>query len=207
MLRIRLTDDQRHELQSLRRSDLPVVARDRLEMVLLSDAGWSAPRIASHVGRHPHTARAALKGFAARGVASFRPDAPGPEPNHARRAEVTGRLAALLGEDRTWTSKQLAEALRSDGVAIGHRQTRRYLALLGAGYRRTAQTVGHRQDPAKAERAGRVLDGLKKKPRRAGCGCSTSTSAASRLPCPPATPGACPAAASGSGTSTRRGGG
>jgi predicted ArsR family transcriptional regulator len=108
MLRIRLTDDQRHELRRLRLSELPAVARDRLEMVLLSDAGWSAPRIAKHVGRHPHTARAALKGFAARGVESFHPDAPGPEPDHARRAEVTGRLSALLGQDRTWTSKQLA---------------------------------------------------------------------------------------------------
>jgi transposase len=168
MLRIQLTDDQRHELYSLRRSDLPAVARDRLEMVLLSDAGWSAPRIADHLGRHPHTARAALKGFAARGAESFHPGTPGPEPDHARRAEVTGKLSVLLGQDRTWTSKQLAEALRSDGVAIGHRQTRRYLALVGAGYRRTAQTVGHRQDPAKVERAGRVLDSLKKKWRPAG---------------------------------------
>jgi hypothetical protein len=43
VLRIHLTDDQRSELHALRRSDLPPAARDRLEMVLLSDAGWSAP--------------------------------------------------------------------------------------------------------------------------------------------------------------------
>jgi transposase len=77
-------------------------------------------------------------------------------------------LAELLGQDRTWTSRQLAEALRPDGIAVGHRQVRRYLALLKAGYRRTAQTVGHKQDPAKVERAERVLDGLKKKRRKAG---------------------------------------
>ena len=80
---------------------------------------------------------------------------------------MTGRLTELLGQDRTWTSRQLAEALRPD-LGIGHRQTRRYLALLKAGYRRTAQTVGHKQDPQKVERAGRVLGGLKKKSRRAG---------------------------------------
>ncbi len=72
-------------------------------------------------------------------------------------------MSELLGQDRIWTSRQLAEALRPDGVAIGHRQVRRYLGLLKAGYRRTARTGGHKQDPKKVERAGRVLDGFKKK--------------------------------------------
>jgi hypothetical protein len=80
---------------------------------------------------------------------------------------VTGKLSDLLGQDRTWTSRQLADALGPE-VGIGHRQTRRYLALLKAGYRRTAQTVGHKQDPQKAERAAAVLAGLKKKSRPAG---------------------------------------
>ncbi len=62
----------------------------------------------------------------------------------------------------------MAEALNADGVAIGHRQTRRYLALLKAGYRRTAGTVGYKQDPAKVERAEAVLSNMKKKVRRAG---------------------------------------
>lgn len=69
MLRTHLTDAQRIELHTLRRTDLPAVARDRLEMVLMSTNGWSPPRIAGHLGRHPHTVRAALKGFAARGAA------------------------------------------------------------------------------------------------------------------------------------------
>ncbi len=167
MIRTTLTEAQGTELQALRRTDLPAVARDRLEMVLLSAAGWSPPRISGHLGRHPHTVRAALKGYAARGTTAFYPDTPGPDPDHNRRATVTGRLAELLGQDRTWTSRQLAEALHPD-IGIGHRQTRRYLAVLKAGYRRTAQTVGHKQDPQKVERAVRVLDGLKKKSRRAG---------------------------------------
>lgn len=167
MLRTSLTDIQHAELQALRRTDLPAVPRDRLEMVLMSAAGWSPPRIAGHLGRHPHTVRAALKGFAARGTAAFYPDAPGPNPDHDRRAAVTGKLSELLGQDRTWTARQLADALGPD-VGIGHRQTRRYLALVRAGYRRTAQTVGHKQDPRKVERAKIVLANLKKKLRRAG---------------------------------------
>jgi putative transposase len=166
MLHTILTEAQRAELHSLRRSDLPAVSRDRLEMVLMSAAGWSPPRSGHHLGRPPHTVRAALKGFAARGTPALYPDKPGPAPDHARRAQATDQLAELLGQDRTWTSRQLAEALGPD-LGIGHRQTRRYLALLKAGYRRTAQTVSHKQDPQKVERAGRVLGGLKKKLRRA----------------------------------------
>src|SRR5262245_30623671 len=167
MIRTILTDSQRTELHALRRTDLPAVARDRLEMVLLSAAGWSPPRIGRHLGRHPHTVRAALKGFAALGTQALYPDKPGPEPDHPRRAQVTDKLAELLGQDRTCTSRELAAA-RGPGFGLGHRQPRRYLALLKAGYRRTAQTVGHKQDPPKVERARRALDGLKKKSRRAG---------------------------------------
>src|SRR6516165_2555754 len=122
MLHTTLTEAQRAELPALRRTDLPAVARDRLEMVLLSAAGWSPPRIGSHLGRHPHTVRAALKGFAARGTEAFYPDAPGPDPDHDRRTEVTSKLAELLDRDRTWTSRQLAEALHPRGIAIGPRQ-------------------------------------------------------------------------------------
>src|SRR5438445_5392116 len=137
MIRIHLTEDQQTELQTLRQTDLPAVARTRLEMVFLSNAGWSAPKIAQHLSNHPHTVRSALKGFRDRGIATFRPDNPGPEPDHDRRAMVTGKLSELLGQERTWTSRQLADALGPD-IGIGHRQTRRYLALLKAGYRRTA---------------------------------------------------------------------
>jgi transposase len=167
MLHTSLSDSQRSELQALRRTDLSAVSRDRLEMVLMSAAGWSAPKIAGHLSRHPHTVRAAIKGFAARGTAAFYPDAPGPDPDHDRRAQVTRKLSELLGQDRTWTARQLADALGPD-IGIGHRQTRRYLALLKAGYRRTAQTVGHKQDPNEVQRARHTFDSLKKKLRRAG---------------------------------------
>ena len=47
--------------------------------------------------------------------------------------------------------------------ALSARQALRYLRLLDAGYRRTAQTVGHKQDRPKVGRAERVLASLKKK--------------------------------------------
>jgi transposase len=166
MIRIQLDDTTRTELRRLRHTDLSDTARDRLEMVLLADAGWSPPRIARHLGCHPHTARAALKGYRQRGVASLQPQRPGPPPDQQRRQSVTERLRALLGQERTWTSRQLAEALQPE-VVLSPRQVLRYLALLQARYRRTAPTVQHKQDPAKAARAKQVLDGLKKKRRPA----------------------------------------
>jgi len=168
VIRIQLDDATRSELQALRRTALAPAARDRLEMVLLSEAGWSPPRIAAHLRRYPQAVRNALHDFRRRPTAALYPDRPGPDPDHARRQRVVALLRDLLGQDRTWTSAQLADALRPHGVALGGRQVRRYLALLKAGYRRTAQTVGHRQDPAKVGPAATVLSGAKKKRRRAG---------------------------------------
>ena len=52
---------------------------------------------------------------------------------------------------------RFARQLATSGAAYATEVERRYLALLKAGYRRTAQTVGHQQDPAKVMRAEGVL--------------------------------------------------
>jgi transposase len=168
MIRIRLDDATRAELQALRRADLPAAARDRLEMLFLSEAGWSPPRIAGHLGRYPQTVRNFLHDFQSRGAAALYPCKPGPGPDAARRERVASRLKGLLEQDRTWSSGQLAEALRPHGVELGGRQVRRYLKLLKAGYRRTASTLEHKQGPRKVARAEGTLSSLKEKRRRAG---------------------------------------
>jgi len=161
MIRITLDDATRDEPRALRRTGLTPKVRDRIEMVTLSDAGWSPPRIAAHLGCHPQTARGALRAFLARGLAALYPSRSGPAPDLQRRDRVAGALTELLGEDRTGTGRQLSAALAGRGIAIGPRQTRRYLERLKAGYRRTTNTLKHKQDPAKAARAGRVLDDLR----------------------------------------------
>src|SRR5262249_42957611 len=137
------------------------------EMLFLADAGWSPPRIAAHLGYDPQTVRKVLHGWRQRGRAILTPARPGPEPDTARRDPILGHLTDLLGQERTWTSAPPADALRPQGVARGGRQVRRYLRQLRAGYRRTASTLEHKQDPAKVERAKGVLGGVKKKRRRA----------------------------------------
>ena len=111
MIRTHLDDAARDRLTSLRRTDLPTKARDRVEMVALSDAGWSPPDIAAHLGYCAHTVRGLLKDFAARGTDALYPRHTGPAPDTARRARVTDALRRLLAEDRTWTSRLLSASL------------------------------------------------------------------------------------------------
>jgi putative transposase len=163
MIRIHLDDATRDRLRALRRKPLPPKVRDRIEMLTLADAGWSAPKIADHLGHCGQTVRDLLKDFLDRGTAALHPRRPGPPPDVARRARVVEGLRESLAEDRTWTSRQLSEALAERGLRLGSRQVRRHLKRMKARYRRTASTLKHKQDPEKAERAGRVLSHLKAK--------------------------------------------
>jgi putative transposase len=163
MIHIRLDEPTRDELQRMRRPDLPTRARDRLEMVCLSDAGWEPARIADHLGYDYRTVLRVLHDFESRGTEALFPRRRGPAPDAGRCRRITGLLHDLVGQDRTWTAAQLAEALREHGVDLGARQVRRYLKGLKAGYRRTASTVRHKQDPAKVARAEAVLANLRAK--------------------------------------------
>src|SRR3954470_15366583 len=163
MIRTKLDKPTRETLQALRRTALPPKVRDRIEMLTLSDAGWSAPRIAAHLGYCGQTVRDLLRDFLGRRTEALHPRRTGPAPDAARRDRVAEELRRSLAEDRTWTSRQLSEALAGRGIGLGPRQVRRYLKRMKAGYRRTASTLKHKQDPAKAERAGRVLGNLKAK--------------------------------------------
>ena len=144
MIRTMIDDATRDHLKALRRSGLPPKVRDRIEMVALSDAGWSPPRIAAHLGCHPQTVCDLLRAFAARGAAALYPFRSGPAPDLEHRDRVSGALRELLGEARTWTSRQLSAALAGRGIALGTQQVRRYLLRIGSRYRRTASTLKHK---------------------------------------------------------------
>ncbi len=179
MIRLTLTSDDRAAVQALRRDPrLNPAERDRVEMVCLSGAGWSPPRIAAHLAYNPATVRRLLTQVREGGVASLRRRPPGPPPDTARRAQIEAALGALLDQDRTWTAAQLAAALGEAGIRLSTRQTRKYLGRIAA-WRRTVQTLRHKQDPVKVERAKQVLTSLKKKPPPDGSGSSTWTNAAS----------------------------
>jgi hypothetical protein len=153
MIRLQLTETERAAVQALRRDrGLAPEERDRVEMVLRGDGAGPA---GLHRGR------------------------PGPPKNEARRQEVTAALDRRLEQDRTWTAAQLAAALRDEGIALSTRQTRKYLVVMGARWRRVQRTIRHQQDPARVERAERVLASLKKRSPPGRSPSATSTSAAS----------------------------
>jgi putative transposase len=180
MLHLTLTDADRAAVRAARHD--PTIRpreRDRVEMVLLSDTGWSVPRIAAHLACHPATVRGVLKRFVAGGPASLRRAPPGPPPDTARREQIETALGTLLDEDRTWTAAQLAAALTEQhGIALSVRQIRKYLGRIAA-WRRTVRSLRHKQDPAKAERAAHTLERLEAKRPSAVYGSSISTSVAS----------------------------
>jgi putative transposase len=127
MIRIQLDTTTRDELQAMRHQDLPAKSLDRLEMVLLADAGWPAARIAVHLGYNYRTALYVLKEFLARGRDALFPRRTGRAPDPARRDHVASQIRDLLVEDRSWTSAQLAEALQPKGISLSDRQVRRHL--------------------------------------------------------------------------------
>ena len=167
MIHVQLTPEQRDAVSALRRD--PIVLpkeRDRVEMVLLSDQGWSVPQIASHLGYCNASVRRIFKQFAEEGLSALRCKPPGPPKDTARVHLVQTALTTLLSQERTWTATQLAHALKEHDIHLSARQVRRYLKGM-ASWHRTVRTLSHKQDPEKVARAQKTLAVLKKKPSRA----------------------------------------
>jgi putative transposase len=180
MLRVTLSPERAEAVRALRRdASLSPAERDRVEMVLLSAEGWSPPKIAGHLGYCAATVRTVLVTFPTTGLGGLRRRRPGPSKDLVRREQVTSALDRLLGQDRTWTAAQLAEALAGEGIILSTRQTRKYLTWMDARWRRTVTTLAHKQDPARVDRAKRTLTTLKKSRPRVAFVWGTSTSAAS----------------------------
>ena len=110
MYRVTLTDEQRAELrQRTRQRGLAPSTRDRLEMVRLADAGWSAPRIARHLGQHEQTVRTWLKAFLDRGFDAL-PNKPRGGTSSALTPTILAAVCVELAKaERTWSAAQLTD--------------------------------------------------------------------------------------------------
>jgi transposase len=167
MIRVELTPAQRDELRArTRASGIAPRTRDRLEMVRLSDAGWTIPRIAAHLGCHEQTVRKYVKAFVADGFAAL-PDRPRPGRPPRVTADHLRAVEALLDAGgRTWTTRQLVEWLaREHGVRVHPDHLSRLLHARRFGWQRTVTSVAHRRrDPAAYDAKVGELDALKKRP-------------------------------------------
>jgi transposase len=165
MYRITLTDEQRRELRArTRQAGLAPSTRDRLEMVRLSDAGWSVPRIARHLGQHEQTVRTWIKAFLA-GEFEALPNKPRGGKESALSTPMLESVRAEVARGtRTWTAAQLADwVAEHHGVRLSADRLRIHLRRAKISWQRTSRTLTHKQDPAEVAEREAVLTDLAKK--------------------------------------------
>lgn len=149
MYRVHLTEAERTELQRRTRAAgvLPRT-RDRLEMVRLTDAGWSIPQVARHLQISEVRVRYWIKRFLEDGFDAL-PD----QPHVGQRSRLTSAILTALRqelaqEDRTWTAQQLADWLvEYHGVSLTADHLGRLLKRAQLSYKRTYRRLKHKQDP------------------------------------------------------------
>jgi putative transposase len=165
MYRVVLTPEQRSDLQQrTRQKGIAPSTRDRLEMVRLSDAGWSVPKIARHLGQHEQTVRAWIKAFLHSGF-----DALPNKPRGGKHSRLTPSMletvrTELAKRDRTWTASQLADWIEEQhGVRLSIDRLRVHLRRAKITWQRTSRSLKHKQDPTEVATKQATLDALQKK--------------------------------------------
>jgi len=165
MYRITLTETQRSELQS--RTRLPGIApsaRDRLEMLRLSDAGWSIPQIARHLVIHEQTVRLWIKAFITGGFDALTNKPRGGDTSDLTPAMLQAARAELIQSKRTWSASQVADWVAEHyGVHIGPGRMRVHLARAGLSYQRTSRSLKHKQKPEEVAKRKDQLQELEKR--------------------------------------------
>lgn len=169
MYRIVLTDGQRHDLnRRTRQGGLAPSTRDRLEMVRLSNAGWSVPRIARYLDQHEQTVRAWIKAFLVGGFAAL--------PNKPRGGKHSAVTPAMLDavrtevaeRQRTWTAGQIADWVAEHySVRISAGRMRLHLKRAKISYQRTSRSLKHKQNLEEVAERKAILEALEKKGRPA----------------------------------------
>ncbi len=165
MYRITLTDEQRQELRrQTRQPSIAPSTRDRLEMIRLSDIGWSIPTIARHLGQHEQTVRTWIKVFLVDGFAAL-PN----KPRGGKQSALTPAILATVRSElahgrRTWTAAQLVEWIAAQhGVRLSTGRVRIHLKRAKLSYHRTSRSLKHKQKPEEVAEKQAALAGLEKK--------------------------------------------
>jgi len=177
MYRVHLNQAEREELQRrTRRRPLAPQTRDRLEMVRLSNAGWSIPKIASHLQAHEQTVRRWIKTFLQAGFEALR-DKPRPGKPSAIGPDILEQVKAWLQQDqRTWSAPQIAQQVQERfGIRRSPAPWRRLLRRERLSYKRTRRTLSHKQKPEEVAKKQADLETLKKGAMPTGSTCALLT--------------------------------
>ena len=182
MYRVTLTDLQREELR--RRCRVPKTlprTRDRLEMVRLSDAGWSVPKIAVHLGISEARTRHWIRAFLSGGFDAL-PDQPHVGQTSSLTPEIMEAVKTELRKaEQTWTAAQIADWIEGRfGLRLSADHLGRRLNRAGIVWKRTSRSVRHKQDPQEVEAKRTELAALEKGATQESWTCATSMKRASR---------------------------
>ena len=155
MYRLHLSEAQREELKQRARQPGTVArTRDRLEMVRLSDAGWSIPRIAQHL----RTDEKRAGGF----------DELPEKPHLGHKSSLTAEILAAIREElskgeRTWTAAQIADwVAQKHGVRLAPEWMAFLLHRAKLSWKRTSRSLKHKQDPEEVKEKAAELAELEK---------------------------------------------
>ena len=168
---IRLTAEERRELQAIHRSNREHPStRTRAMVVLLSDAGHSGGQVAEVLGISRRTVSTARERWRRRAFDGLSDE---PRPGRPPRANATYirlLLAAVEKDPRTmgyaftrWTAPRLVEYLfERTGVRVTPAWLTELLRTHGFVWRRTKRSLKSLQDPTEMEKARRRLRRLKR---------------------------------------------
>jgi transposase len=174
MYRVIFDEDARREL--IRRAHDPKTAprtRDRLEMLRLSDAGWSIPKIGRHLRQHEQTVRHWIKVFLLEGFDAL-VDPPRPGKPSAITSEILSQVRHWIQKgDRIWSAGQIAEEVAHVyGIRRSVDQWRRLLRRERLAYKRTSRHLKHKQDPEQVTQKKEQLEALQKRGTRERSTCA-----------------------------------
>lgn len=143
------------ELQELHRQTKDADVRSRCEMILLSNEGLSAPKIAERVRFNDRTVRRVVNRYEAERLAGLcRKPPPGRPPRVT--SSYLAQLESTIEQGprdldlpfSNWTTENLAVYMAEQtGIVIGARQLENYLKAHQWRLRRPVRTVKHKQDP------------------------------------------------------------
>lgn len=165
MYHVHFDDEARQELnRRAHQSDITPRTRDRLEMLRLSDAGWSIPKIAKHLDCHEQTVRQWVKVFLLDGFeALVDPPRPG-KPSGITRDILTAVRGWIEKADRIWSAGQIAkEVERVYDICRSPDRWRRLLKREGITYKRTSRNLQHKQNQEQVATKQSALEALQKR--------------------------------------------
>ncbi|CAA9568442.1 MAG: hypothetical protein AVDCRST_MAG86-1301 [uncultured Truepera sp.] len=137
-------------------------ARQRTQVLRLSNQGWTVGQITAYTGRSDTSIGRDFDRWERRGVAGLA-DSPPPGNNATIGEAARAFLRKCLAEDRTWNAPQLADALAEQlKVRVDPETIRRHLHEMNYSWKRTRYVPAHAPEPQAEHAARAALETLKR---------------------------------------------